>query len=113
MARLAAALLGTSAASEEIVAQRGQRADLARVWDAWCALAAELVFSLVLTLDPDVVVLAGGLSRIDGIAEDVGTALSRLAFHDMPLPAIACAEGGDAAGARGAALFALDGDNGA
>ena len=46
------------------------------VWDIWCKITAELLHSLILMVDPDVIILGGGLSKIDGIAADLQTALS-------------------------------------
>ena len=46
------------------------------VWDIWCKITAELLHSLILMVDPDVIILGSGLSKIDGIAADFQTALS-------------------------------------
>lgn len=107
LTRLAAALMGIKMPPRELVALRGTDPAVQRVWNIWCKITAELLHSLILTVDPDVIVLGGGLSQIDGVAADLQTAL-----HDIQLAAlnetpILCAQGGDASGARGAAFAAL------
>ncbi len=108
LTRLAQRSVGRAVPPEEIGARRGSDAGLARVWSTWCDLAADLIFALIPTIDPQVIVLAGGLSRITGVAGDISSVLARQRFHGLPLPGITYAEGGDATGARGAALHALE-----
>lgn len=61
-------------------------------------------------LDPDCIVLGGGLSKMDGILDRLTPAFrSRLLGHTR-LPALVLARHGDSSGARGMALLALDAD---
>jgi N-acetylglucosamine kinase len=107
LARLAKAMTGRELTAPEIAAGRFRDADLGRVWAMWCKLTAELIVTISFTLDPSVIVLGGGLSRIDGLIPDLDAALEKAVFRDFPRPALRLAEGGDASGARGAALEAF------
>lgn len=107
LSQLALALTGTAHAPRDIVAGRDSDPGLARVWEVWCELAAELIVTLVFTIDPEVIVLGGGLSQIEGITDDLAAAASRAQLPGFRIPAIRVAQGGDASGARGAAYAAL------
>ena len=104
LSRLARELTGRAATPPEIAAAR--REAFAPAWGAWCALAAEALRMIALTLDPDIVVLGGGLSQIDGVVADIEAALDGVRLGDFPMPQVALAEGGAASGGRGAALAA-------
>jgi predicted NBD/HSP70 family sugar kinase len=86
---------------------RGTDPGARATWEAWCALVGELVVTLAHVADPAAVVLGGGLSRIKGVAEDVEAAARAAALPGFAVPRVLLAEGGDASGARGAALAAL------
>lgn len=106
MARIAKAITGTDMTSYDVAEARKTDAAAAKVWAIWCDLVAELFLSLTLTIDPQVIVLGGGLSRIENVAVDLQAALGRAQFKGFPVPEIRLAEGGDASGARGAAYAA-------
>ena len=104
LSRLHAHLTGEDASPEQIVAIRTTTAQ--RTWTIWCELTAELIHTLCFTVDPEVVVLAGGLSRAPGLVDDLSAALQRAQLPGFGLPLIRLAEGGDTTGARGAAFAA-------
>ena len=79
----------------------------AKVWAIWLDLTAELLHTLCLTVDPECVVLAGGLSRAPGLVADLSAAVQRAQLPGYGLPLIRLAEGGDTTGARGAAYAAF------
>jgi predicted NBD/HSP70 family sugar kinase len=106
LARIAAHLTGQTHSPEAIVAGRATTPDFARAWEIWLDLATEFLVTLCLTIDPQVIVLGGGLSRAPGLTGDLARRLSEATFNGFPIPAIRLAEGGDASGARGAALHA-------
>lgn len=106
LARIVFHRTGRALAPEEIVARRTEP-DLAECWQIWCELAAELIHTLVLTIDPGCVVLAGGLSRAPGLIADLTAALMKAALPGYGIPPIVLAEGGDTTGARGAAYAAF------
>ncbi|HEU4406472.1 MAG TPA: ROK family protein [Polyangiaceae bacterium] len=65
-------------------------------------------FGNVLTIvDPDVVVLGGGLSNIDLLYDEGRAAVARHVFNDELVTPVVRAELGDSAGVFGAALLAL------
>lgn len=106
LVRIAKAKTGRDMTPQQLVQLRGSDSALQDVWHIWCQITAELLHSLILTVDPDVIILGGGLSQIDGVAADLSVAL-----HDIQLAAVSdipilCAQGGDASGARGAAYAA-------
>ena len=71
----------------------------------WADLAAEALEVLQMTIDPDVVVLGGGLSQMPGVAERLAAALPARLMAGTPLPTLRLARFGDASGVRGAALL--------
>ena len=106
LARIAEAKTGTKLAPEDIAARRADAPEIAAVWAIWCALVADLLMTITLTIDPEVIVIGGGLSRIDGLADDLTKALKSTQFKGYSVPELRLAQGGDASGARGAALHA-------
>ena len=108
LARITAHLTGQTHSPETIVAGRATTPAFAKAWDIWLDLATEFLVTLCLTIDPQVIVLGGGLSRAPGLTEDLTTRLTQATLKGFPIPAIRLAEGGDASGARGAALHALN-----
>lgn len=76
------------------------------VLSVWSNLLAEMLLTLVLTVDPNCIVLGGGLSRIGGIEDRLTNALGRIALPTLRLPDILLPTFGDSSGARGAALLA-------
>ncbi|MES2814647.1 MAG: ROK family protein [Pseudomonadota bacterium] len=108
LARIAAHVSGAQHTPETIVADRATTAAFAKAWDIWLDLATEFLINLCLTIDPEVIVIGGGLSRVPGLTEDLTRHLAKASLGGFPIPAIRLAEGGDASGARGAALHALN-----
>lgn len=107
LARIAAHLgLGPLAAPD--IARRAAEgdADAARALTIWADLAGETLELLQLTIDPDVVVLGGGLSQIPAVVERLTAALDGRFMAGVPVPALRLARFGDASGVRGAALLA-------
>ena len=104
LARLAKHILGTDLTTVEIAARRD--IDTGPVWQVWCDFGAELLHSLTLTADPDLIVLGGGLTHIDGLVEDLSGTARRAQIGDFAVPEIVLAQGGDTSGARGAAYAA-------
>lgn len=62
--------------------------------------------TLILSYDPDVIVLGGGLSLIDEIVTGLDTAIRPHLFSQFSPPPIKPAMFGDTSGVRGAAIFA-------
>lgn len=104
--RIAAHVTGRTPTPQEIIAGKTIEPGLARTWAIWLDIAAEFLMTICLTVDPDVIVLGGGLSRAPGICDELKGALEAVMFSGFAVPSIRLAEGGDASGARGAALAA-------
>ncbi|GGO69880.1 ROK family protein [Bowmanella pacifica] len=62
----------------------------------------------ILVLDPDVIVLGGGLSAVDEIRTALPEAIQQHLFSHAPLAPVELAEGGPASGVRGAALLGAE-----
>lgn len=108
LARIVALKTGRQMAPQDIVAMRKIDPDMAKCWAIWLELLVELMVTLTLTLDPACVVLAGGLSRAEGLVEELSAGLQRAQLGGYAIPVIRLAEGGDATGARGAAYAAYE-----
>ena len=104
LARLAKHILGTDLTTVEIAARRD--IDTGPVWQVWCDFGADLLHSLTLTADPDLIVLGGGLTHIEGLVEDLSATARCAQIGDFAVPEIVLAQGGDTSGARGAAYAA-------
>lgn len=104
LARLArwAGLSRTDPAYLAVAPDDGSR----RVMRIWADLSGEMLYSAQLLLDPEVVVLGGGLSNIPDIAQILSRALTGLRLGNARPPRIVTAAHGDSGGARGAALIA-------
>ncbi|MEZ5824980.1 MAG: ROK family protein [Geminicoccaceae bacterium] len=83
-------------------------AEMVGVMNIWAELAGELLHTLQLHLDPEVIVLGGGLSNIAGIELKLAEALERAALPALRRPAIRKPAFGDSSGGRGAAILALE-----
>ncbi len=102
--QLAKHITGQDLTPRQIAAARDSA--MAPVWRVWCELTADLLHTLTLTLDPDMIVLGGGLSRIAGITDDLALAAKSAQFAGFDSPPLVLAQAGDTSGARGAAYAA-------
>jgi fructokinase len=102
---------GRAARGEEIVARAaaGEAAALASL-DAYRDRLGRALAVVVDILDPDVVVLGGGVSNIDVLYEGLGEAVARHAFTDALDTRIVKNVHGDSGGVRGAAWLWRDSD---
>ena len=64
---------------------------------------AKALAHLVNVLDPDIIVLGGGLSNLDRLYTNVSPKLARFAFSDTVRTPIVRNQWGDSSGVRGAA----------
>jgi N-acetylglucosamine kinase len=104
LGRLAKHMTGRDVSPPEIAEARDSA--MASVWQVWCDLTADLLHTLTLIADPDLIVLGGGLTKIDGIVDDLTRAANAAQLSGFTTPTIVLAEGGDTSGARGAAFAA-------
>lgn len=104
LARDFAAVSGRSLSAEQI-------AQFAAEGDAACAAAlvryedrlARALASVINILDPEVIVLGGGLSKLKGLYQNVPAVWGRYVFSDRVDTRLVPAQHGDASGVRGAA----------
>jgi fructokinase len=75
------------------------------VMAAWIDRLARGLASIINVLDPDVIVVGGGLSRIAGLYEAVPRAWGAWVFSDRVATRLVPARYGDASGVRGAAML--------
>lgn len=106
LTRIAVHIGGRTLQPEAILAARATDPLMAKAWAIWLELATDLLVTLCFTIDPEVIVLGGGLSKAPGLTDDLTRSLSRAMLSGFRCPAIRLAQGGDASGARGAALAA-------
>jgi N-acetylglucosamine kinase len=106
LARLAKHLAGLDMTAPQVIAARHADPRLAQVWQVWCALCADLLRVVMLVADPECIVLGGGMSDIDGLADDLTQALADAQYAGFDCPVILRAMGGAISGARGAAYAA-------
>jgi fructokinase len=71
--------------------------------DRWCDRFARALATVINLIDPDVIVVGGGLSRIDRLYSRVPELWSRWIFSDQVATRLVRARYGDASGVRGAA----------
>ena len=107
MSRLHLHLGGADETPAAIVAQaRAGSAIAAKTMVLHADLLGHALATLVLTLDPHVVVLGGGLSQLAHLYDQLPAAIRRHLFPGVRVPPILPPKFGDAGGARGAALLA-------
>ena len=107
LSRIHEHLAGSRPSADRIVRMmRAGEASCARAFDIWIDCVASCFAQLVLHVNPDIIVVGGGLSRIPELYERAPEALSGCLLAGIEPPAIAPAKHGDASGVRGAAIVA-------
>jgi fructokinase len=97
---------GERASATEIVARaRGGEAVAARLFESFLDRFGRALANVVSILDPDVIVLGGGLSNVDELYEDGRRAVARYVFNDELRTPIVRHALGDSAGVFGAAML--------
>lgn len=96
---------GTNGATSEDVVVRSAAGDAvaSRCLDVWEDRLARGLASVINLVDPDVIVVGGGLSRIDRLYANVPARWGRYVFSDALVTRLVPAAHGDASGVRGAA----------
>jgi predicted NBD/HSP70 family sugar kinase len=94
---------GAALAGEQIVERAGTDPVAAATLDAWLRRLAKALATVLNVLDPDIVVVGGGLSRIGRLYADVPRLWHEWVFSDVVATRIVPARFGDASGVRGAA----------
>lgn len=107
MAALAMSLHGLDLTAQEI-AVRAEAGDAVAqdILTVWTDVVCELLRSIQATVDPDCIVLGGGVSRIAGVAELIVRRMPSHMIGGMRRPTVKVARFGDSSGVRGAAMLA-------
>ena len=97
---------GPARTGEDIVAHAaGGDVAAKATMDRWIARLARSLATVINLLDPDIIVVGGGLSRIDRIYTDVPRQWGAWVFSDRVDTRLVPARHGDASGVRGAAML--------
>jgi len=95
---------GAEALTGEQIVQRAATDPLAAAaLQAWLERVAKSLATVINLIDPDVIVVGGGLSRIDTLYVEVPRRWTRWVFSDVVTTPLVPAQYGDASGVRGAA----------
>lgn len=95
---------GLNLSAEQIVALAEDGDEVAQqVMSIYCQQLAGTLAQVINIIDPDVIVLGGGLSKIKMLYERVPVLWQQHVFSDQVLTRLAPAKHGDASGVRGAA----------
>lgn len=101
---------GTTLKAREIIDRMRAGDRLCRLlWDAYVDRVARGLATVVNSLDPDVLVMGGGMSNIDELYTDLPPLLARRIFSTVFHTPIRRAVHGDSSGVRGAAWLWRDG----
>lgn len=76
--------------------------------DIWFDVLSDLLAMIAKTNDPEVIVFGGGLGTLPIVPERTRSKLERKLLPGVSAPKLFTAQGGDASGARGAAIYALN-----
>ena len=106
MTQIARVVTGQTLTPAEINCLRFSDSAIARVWDIWCTLVGDLCLTIDHTINPDVIVLGGGLSNMQHLIRDLSYKISESQFDGLSAPQILRARGDGTSGARGAAYAA-------
>lgn len=111
--RLARLIAGKSISPKDIAsgAHSGDQT-LIRTMDIWTDLVGSLLRSVLLVIDPDCIVLGGGLSNIPGIETRLTEEFPKDLLQGVTPPPVLLAADGDSSGTRGAAMAAYDASQG-
>jgi fructokinase len=90
-------------ASAVVAAMRAGDPQAAASFERYCDRLARALAGVINLLDPDAIVLGGGLSRVDELYEEVPRRLPPLVFADRAHTPLLRARHGDSSGVRGAA----------
>ncbi len=104
LARIASARLGRPVEPRDLTGAGAEG-----VLALWADCVGDALSVLHRTHRPEAIVLGGGLSRLEGVAERLSGVLAARRMAGETLPRVMLARHGDSSGARGAALLAAGG----
>lgn len=106
IARLARGLKGLHFEAHEIAEKAATHPELGEILDVWAHVVCELFRTIQATVDPDCIVLGGGMSRIPDVEKLLLKHLPDHLLEGGRPPAVLLAKYGDSSGVRGAAMLA-------
>ena len=107
LSRIHAHVAGDELPTNRVVEEmRAGEASCEQAFEIWLDCVASCFGQLVLQINPEIIVVGGGLSQISELYSRLPTILSKYVFAEIPPPEIAPARFGDASGVRGAAIHA-------
>jgi predicted NBD/HSP70 family sugar kinase len=108
LVKLCQHVTGKKLSTREIVLGKNNNdPTLMQVYNIWIALFCELLHTIQSVIDPDCIVLGGGMSKLPNLVNDIQ---KEFVFHHLPglkMPHIVTAEFGDSSGVRGAAILSM------
>ena len=107
LARRYAAAEGHARTAEEVVASLGSDATADRLWDEAVTVLAQGLNVLTILLDPELIVIGGGLSRAGALLLEPLTARMESGLAWRGRPRVVVSELGESAGRLGAAVLAF------
>ena len=106
IARLYRYFGGAELAAPEIVSQYRSGEETARkTFTAFLDITAEALANVIITFDPDAIVLGGGLSEVKELYEQLPDRMASYLFKGLKPPVILSPEFGGSSGVRGAAIL--------
>ncbi|MGK0444453.1 MAG: fructokinase [Bermanella sp.] len=103
MAKQSHLQLGLTLNSHEIIAQRSSNPMAQTSYEQYVERLAKSLASVINIMDPEVIVLGGGLSNIDSLYQDVPKVWGQYVFSDEVKTTLVKNQFGDSSGVRGAA----------
>lgn len=104
--RLARSLKGLHFEAHEIAEKAAMHPAMEEILDVWAHIVCELFRTIQATVDPDCIVLGGGVSRIPDVEKLLLKHLPDHLLEGGRPPAVLPAKYGDSSGVRGAAMLA-------
>lgn len=91
------------------IAARAETGDKAmvHVLDVWVELCSHMLDMIQLLVDPDCIILGGGLSLIKNVEQKLLAGMKKVALDNTHPPHLVLAKFGDSSGVRGAAMLPL------
>ena len=104
--KLAKFLTGRDITAESVceLAANGD-AQMQNVKNIWLELYAHMLDMIMLTTDPDCIILGGGTSLIRDLPKDLSVMMEKIKLKNTEIPALLIAKFGDSSGVRGAAML--------
>ena len=107
LSRIHAHVAGSGLAAHRVVdGMRAGDAACKQAFGIWLDCVASCFIQLILHINPEIIVLGGGLSQIRELYWQIPSKLSKYLFGGIQPPTIVPATYGDASGVRGAAIHA-------